>query len=72
MLGRREGREHLTVQEFLKVKKFNLESGTALKASQRASTANPEVVIFISLNSHAKACDAGVERPVHLKRAISS
>ena len=43
MLGRREGREHLTVQEFLKVKKFNLESGTALKASQKASTANPEI-----------------------------
>ena len=43
MLGRREGREHLTVQEFLKVKKFNQE----LKTRQKSSTvgANPETYL---------------------------
>ena len=65
MLERREGREHLTVQEFLKVKKFNQE----LKTRQKSSTvgANPETYL-----SHVRAVGAGVERAVHLKRAISS
>ena len=52
---------------------FNLEAGTELKAKQKASTvaANPEISCNLYI-SYEKACAAGVERPVYLKRAISS